>query len=79
MITKLDKKLTKEDYDLMLSRYAPVKGCQLNPHAYSRQETEQSLLAYWRFMRELVERYALADAQPWVVSESSGEIFEDDK
>ncbi|KKM21757.1 hypothetical protein LCGC14_1632170 [marine sediment metagenome] len=74
--TKLGK-INAEDYNLMLAKYAPVRGVQQNPAAYSRQETEQAYLAYWRFMAELVERYEIDDMEGWVVSEYSGTIFVD--
>ena len=77
MITKLGKILSKEDYDVMLSRYVPVKGVLVNPDAYSRQETEQAYIAYWRFMAGIVERYEIDDATKWVISEYSGVIYED--
>ena len=77
MITKLGQILSKEDYGVMLARYAPVKGILTNPRAYSRQETEQAYMAYWRFMAEIVERYEIDDATKWVISEYSGEIYED--
>ena len=77
MITKLNKILTKEDYALMLLRYSPVKGILVNPRAYSRQETEQAYIAYWRFMAEIVERYEIDDVTNWVISEYSGVIYED--
>ena len=77
MITKLGKILSKEDYDRMLQKYVPVKGVIVNPDAYSRQETEQAYIAYWRFMAEIVERYELDDTTKWVVSEYSGVIYED--
>ena len=76
MKTKLGK-IVSEDYNLMLAKYAPVRGIQQNPTAYSRQETEQAYLAYWRFMAELVERYEIDDVSGWVISEYSGTIFED--
>ena len=34
-------------------------------------------MAYWRFMAEIVERYEIDDATKWVISEYSGEIYED--
>ncbi|KKM00798.1 hypothetical protein LCGC14_1800850 [marine sediment metagenome] len=70
-------KINKEDYDLMLAKYVSVKGIQLNPHTYSRQETEQAYLAYWRFMAELVIRYEIDDMSGRVISEYSGIIFVD--
>lgn len=70
-------KLNAEDYNLMLAKYAPIRGINQNPTAYSRQETEQAYLAYWRFMAELVTRYEIDDMSGWVVSEYSGLIYTD--
>lgn len=69
--------INKEDYMTMLARYAPIRGIHENPTAYSRQETEQAFLAYWRFMAELVTRYEIDDMSGWVVSEYSGLIYTD--
>jgi hypothetical protein len=76
MKTKIGE-INKEDYNLMLAKYAPIKGIQQNPTAYSRQETEQAWLAYWRFMYEIRERYGIDDMSEWVISEYSGLIFID--
>ena len=76
MKTKLGE-LTREDMTRMLAVYAPIKGIQHNPTAYSRQETEQAWVAYWRFMGEIFTKYNLDDTESWVVSEYSGLIYVD--
>ena len=71
--------LSQEDYNTMLAKYVPIKGVQLNPHAYSRQEIEQALLSYWHFMKGIIDKYNVDDTESWVVSEFSGIIYMEDR
>lgn len=74
MITKLGK-LSAEDLKRGQARFLPIRGLSVNPHAYSRQETEQAYLAYWQVMGEFAERYEMDDTTEWCWSEYTGELY----
>ena len=70
-------KLTEED----LTRWRQVCGqfqaLELNPRAYSAQETEAILMRYYRMFGEVYERYNIPEEQVIRIAPTTGQLLED--
>lgn len=68
--------LTPKDLAVMQEASARHEAVELNPDAYSANETEQIVLRYYRVMGELAARYELVD--DYHINKWTGQVWEDE-
>ena len=80
MMPTTHAQLSVEDLTRYQQAFLPLQGLAINPEKYSRQETEQAVMASWRIEKELFERYDIDVKRPHNIDIRTGLIwyYEDD-
>lgn len=69
--------LTEEDLTRWRQACAQFQAIEMNPRAYSAQETEAILLRYYRLFGEIHKTQGIPQGDIIEISPTTGQIFED--
>lgn len=74
MLTITDR-LTDEDLAAYQRVDARQRAVEINPRAFTAEETETAILAWYEFCSSITRRYEVDESESWSISPTDGTIY----